>query len=106
MISPLNESIAKVFIGLGVPLVQGYGLTETSSLVTLNVGPDYAARPESVGPLLPVCEVRVVDAEGVEAGMVMAAVPGSLAALDHAAARYGTRSLGELIEPAGRTPRA
>jgi len=44
----------------------GYGLTETSSLVTLNVGPDYAKRPESVGPALPVCETKVVDAEGNE----------------------------------------
>jgi long-chain acyl-CoA synthetase len=44
----------------------GYGLTETSSLVTLNVGPDYAARAESVGPALPTCETKVVDQEGRE----------------------------------------
>jgi long-chain acyl-CoA synthetase len=50
----------------GATASNGYGLTETSSLVTLNVGPDYAARPESVGPMLPVCEAKVVDAEGGE----------------------------------------
>jgi long-chain acyl-CoA synthetase len=44
----------------------GYGLTETSSLVTLNVGPDYAERPESVGPAIPICETKIVDAEGKE----------------------------------------
>ncbi len=44
----------------------GYGLTETSSLATLNVGPDYAARPESVGPVLPICETKVVDSDGAE----------------------------------------
>ncbi|MBW2495786.1 MAG: acyl--CoA ligase, partial [Deltaproteobacteria bacterium] len=44
----------------------GYGLTETSSIVTLNVGPDYAARPESVGPAIPICETKVVDSEGKE----------------------------------------
>ena len=51
----------------GATASNGYGLTETSSLVTLNVGPDYAARPESVGPMLPVCEaMKVVDTEGKE----------------------------------------
>jgi acyl-CoA synthetase (AMP-forming)/AMP-acid ligase II len=58
----LLRRIEKQFPGATVS--NGYGLTETSSLVTLNVGPDYAARPESVGPLLPVCEMRVVDEGG------------------------------------------
>ena len=30
----LNAEIARVFIGLGVPLVQGYGLTETAPVVS------------------------------------------------------------------------
>jgi long-chain acyl-CoA synthetase len=41
----------------------GYGLTETSSVTTMNSGEDYVARPDSVGPPVPVCEVKVVDAE-------------------------------------------
>ncbi len=39
----------------------GYGLTETSSVSTMNTGEDYVARPDSVGPPVPVCEVLVVD---------------------------------------------
>lgn len=39
----------------------GYGLTETSSLVTSIGGSDYKARPASVGVPIPVCEVRIVD---------------------------------------------
>jgi long-chain acyl-CoA synthetase len=42
----------------------GYGLTETSSVTTMNVGPDYVARPDSVGVPVPVCDVQVVDALG------------------------------------------
>jgi long-chain acyl-CoA synthetase len=38
----------------------GYGLTETSSVTTMNTGDDYVRKPESVGPPVPVCDVRVV----------------------------------------------
>ena len=42
----------------------GYGLTETSSVTTMNSGVDYQERPESVGVPVPVVDIRVVDAEG------------------------------------------
>jgi long-chain acyl-CoA synthetase len=45
----------------------GYGLTETSSVTTMNAGDDYVRKPDSVGPPVPVCEVRVVDSEGADA---------------------------------------
>ncbi len=38
----------------------GYGLTETSSVTSMNTGGDYIARPESVGPPVPVCDVAVL----------------------------------------------
>ena len=38
----------------------GYGLTETSSVTTMNMGDDYARKPESVGPAVPVCDVAIV----------------------------------------------
>jgi long-chain acyl-CoA synthetase len=38
----------------------GYGLTETSAALALNLGPDYVARPESCGPAVPVSEVAIV----------------------------------------------
>jgi long-chain acyl-CoA synthetase len=44
----------------------GYGLTETSSLSTMNSGPDYVAKPDSVGPPVPVVKVKVVDTSGAE----------------------------------------
>jgi long-chain acyl-CoA synthetase len=42
----------------------GYGLTETSSVTTLNGGLDYRRRPDSVGVPIPVCDVEVFDADG------------------------------------------
>jgi long-chain acyl-CoA synthetase len=46
---------------------QGYGATETSSLVASNSHEDMMARPDSVGTPVPCCDVRVVDASGAEA---------------------------------------
>jgi long-chain acyl-CoA synthetase len=43
---------------------QGYGLTETSSVLTGTSGEDYRRKPDSVGPVVPICDVRVVDAAG------------------------------------------
>ncbi|HZR81658.1 MAG TPA: class I adenylate-forming enzyme family protein [Candidatus Binatia bacterium] len=42
----------------------GYGLTETSSVTTMNVGVDYLRHPDSVGVPIPVCDLKVVDESG------------------------------------------
>ena len=42
----------------------GYGLTETSSVTSMNAGEDYIRKPDSVGLPVPVCDVRVVGAHG------------------------------------------
>ena len=42
----------------------GYGMTETSSLSTQNAGADYVLKPDSVGPPIPVVDVKVVDPLG------------------------------------------
>jgi len=41
----------------------GYGLTETSAMTTMNTGDDYVRKPDSVGPPSPVCDVAVVPEE-------------------------------------------
>ena len=50
---------------VGLPS-NGYGLTETSSVTTMNTGEDYVRKPESVGPPVPVCDVKVMDDDGEE----------------------------------------
>ena len=44
----------------------GYGLTETSSVTTMNAGIDYLRHPDSVGRPVPVVECKVVDPAGEE----------------------------------------
>ena len=43
---------------------QGYGMTETSSIVTSNSGIDYVNKPMSCGPAVPICDVRIVNDRG------------------------------------------
>ncbi len=46
----------------------GYGLTETSSVTTMNAGADYLAKPGSVGVPVAVCDVKIVDPDGNDLG--------------------------------------
>ncbi len=55
--APLAHDIARIFISLGVPLLQGYGLTETSPVISVNPVGDN--EPASVGIPLRGIEVRV-----------------------------------------------
>jgi long-chain acyl-CoA synthetase len=60
LVRRIREAFPKVSPG------QGYGLTETSSVTTLNGGEDYVRKPDSVGVPVPVCEVKIVDEKGRE----------------------------------------
>ncbi len=53
--APLSLDVAKTFISLGVPLLQGFGLTESSPVVSVNT--PQACRPDSIG--LPLRGVNV-----------------------------------------------
>lgn len=53
----LSEEVAKLFVGLGLPLVQGYGLTESSPIICVNRLEDNI--PLSIGTVIPGTEVRV-----------------------------------------------
>lgn len=55
--APLYGPISRFFIALGVPLVQGYGLTEAAPVVSAN-RPE-SNIPESVGEPLPGVEIRI-----------------------------------------------
>jgi long-chain acyl-CoA synthetase len=55
--APLAEPIARCFLGLGVPVLQGYGMTELSPVVAVNTLADND--PATVGRALPGVEVRI-----------------------------------------------
>jgi len=53
----LSEDVAKLFIGLGLPLLQGYGLTESSPVVCVNRPADNI--PASIGTRLENTDIRI-----------------------------------------------
>ena len=53
----LPPKVSRLFIALGLPLVQGYGLTETSPVVSVNRAGNNL--PSTVGPPLEGIEVRI-----------------------------------------------
>jgi len=55
--APIAPSVCRVFIGLGVNFLQGYGLTETSPVISVNATTDND--PATVGRPLPGVECRL-----------------------------------------------
>ncbi len=55
----LNPQIAHTFLGLGLPICQGYGLTEASPVVSVNLL--HRNNPSSIGPALRGIEVALGD---------------------------------------------
>ena len=55
----LNPEISRFFRGLGVGILQGYGQTEASPVISVNR--PGSARAETVGPALPNVEVRLTE---------------------------------------------
>jgi long-chain acyl-CoA synthetase len=57
--APLSFEVARTFIGLGLTLCQGYGMTETSPIISVNKIENND--PRTVGEPIRECEIRLGD---------------------------------------------
>jgi long-chain acyl-CoA synthetase len=57
--APIDEEILEFFYAAGVPVLEGYGMTETSAVATLNTLTEH--KLGTVGRPLPGCDVRIAD---------------------------------------------
>jgi len=74
--APLPDPVATAFAErYGVPIHQGYGLTEASPIVTTTALGGGPPRPGSIGPPIPGVELRLVDADD---GDVLVGDPGEI----------------------------
>ena len=74
----LPESTHRFFAGLGLPLSEGYGLTEAAPVLTVDPARP-GARPGSVGKPLPGIELRIEAADDDGVGEVQARGPNVMA---------------------------
>ncbi|QFY14956.1 AMP-binding protein [Nonomuraea phyllanthi] len=57
--APLGVRLGHFFRGIGITVLEGYGLTETSAAATVNL--PHAQKIGSVGPPLPGVDIRIAD---------------------------------------------
>jgi len=62
--APLPMGVARLFIGLGLPMIQGYGLTETSPVISVN--PIENNDPAGVGCPLQDVETRIGEKDELQ----------------------------------------
>ena len=70
---PLPESTFHDFNAIGIDFVQGYGMTETSPILTLNPTSDYVE--SSVGKVIAGAELKIVDPDEDGNGVIYAKGP-------------------------------
>jgi long-chain acyl-CoA synthetase len=71
----LDQSLARLFTSAGIPIREGYGLTETSPVLTLNRFEPGGIKFGTVGMAVPGVEIRIADPDAEGKGEIQARGP-------------------------------
>lgn len=67
--APIDPSVIENFQALGIPMIQGYGMTENAPIIAVNR--DKYSKPASVGPPMPGTEVKIIDPDKKGVGEII-----------------------------------
>ncbi len=69
----INPDVIKDYETLGIPMIQGYGMTENAPIIAVNR--DYYSKHDSVGKPMPGTEVRIIDQDADGIGEIICKGP-------------------------------
>lgn len=69
----INPDVIRDYEALGIPMIQGYGMTENAPIIAVNR--DYYSKADSVGKPMPGTEVRIVDQDEDGVGEIICKGP-------------------------------
>jgi long-chain acyl-CoA synthetase len=69
----INPQVIKDYEALGIPMIQGYGMTENAPIIAVNR--DYYSKAESVGKPMPGTQVKIIDQDEDGVGEIICKGP-------------------------------
>jgi long-chain acyl-CoA synthetase len=67
--APIDPLVVEDFNAMGLPMIQGYGMTENAPIIAVNK--DRYSKPASVGLPMPGTEIRIIDEDGSGVGEIV-----------------------------------
>jgi long-chain acyl-CoA synthetase len=67
--APIDPKVVEDFNAMGLPMIQGYGMTENAPIIAVNK--DRYSKPASVGLPMPGTEIRILDEDGSGVGEIL-----------------------------------
>jgi long-chain acyl-CoA synthetase len=67
--APIDPAVVEDFNAMGLPMIQGYGMTENAPIIAVNK--DRYSKPASVGLPMPGTEVWIIDEDGSGIGEIV-----------------------------------